>query len=59
MICCVYCNAEVGSARARDYHAGEARRILSELDGLGDGFAEDGVVKTVLRDRISHEKERS
>ena len=58
MICCAYCNAEVGSPMAQAYHSAEARRILADLDGLGTEFAEDGIVRTVLADRAQQETER-
>lgn len=34
----------------------EARRIQGELDSLGPEFSEDGIVRTVLRERILQEK---
>lgn len=42
-----------------EQHRQEAARIQSELDGLGPGFAEDGVVRTVLRARVEQEKARA
>jgi len=42
----------------RNYHQQEAERVQKELDSLSSEFAEDGIVKTVLRDRIAWEKER-
>ncbi len=33
----------------------EAKRIQAELDALGDGYAEDGIVRTVLRERVAQE----
>ena len=38
------------------YHKMEAIRIEKELDNLSDNFAENGIVKTVLRARILQEK---
>ena len=40
-----------------DYHRKEATRIQGELTNLGAGFAEDGIVKWVLRGRIKDEIE--
>jgi len=34
------------------YHQQEAIRIKGVLDSLGSEFEEDGIVKTVLRNRI-------
>ena len=39
------------------YHEKEVIRLQTELDCLDSSFAEDGIVKTVLRNRISNEKE--
>lgn len=36
----------------------ESGRIQAELDELGDEFAEDGVVKTILRKRVAQELDR-
>lgn len=36
-------------------HEKEARRIIDELDSLGADYADDGIVKTVLRQRIAQE----
>lgn len=36
----------------------ESERIQKELNNLAPEFAEDGIVKTVLRDRIQGEKEK-
>lgn len=38
-----------------NYHLREAIRIKRELDGLGPEFAEDGIIKTILRERIAME----
>ena len=43
----------------RDYHRWEAKRIQNELNNLGSEFAKDGIVRTVLRNRIEQEKRRS
>lgn len=40
----------------KNYHQQEAKRIQKELDNLGPEFAEDGIVRTVLRSRIEQEK---
>ncbi len=45
-------------SEAREYHKQEADHIQKELDNLGPEFAEDGIVKTVLRDRIVQEKQQ-
>lgn len=45
--------------RQRNEHAVEAVRIQGELDALDDSFADDGVVKTVLRARIAQELRRA
>lgn len=55
-ICCVYCNSAIGSHGCRTYHGAESGRIQAELDNLQGDFAEDGIVRTVLRDRISQER---
>lgn len=39
------------------YHLSESKRIQGELDRLGPEFTEDGIVKTILRDRVTQEKE--
>jgi len=39
--------------------AQEAHRIQGELDALDDSFAEDGIVRTVLRERVEQEKRRA
>lgn len=44
---------------SREYHAAEAVRIAGELDNLGPGYAEDGVVRTVLRQRVEQEKHQA
>lgn len=36
----------------------ESERIQAELDGLVGDFAEDGIVRTILRERIEEEKLR-
>jgi hypothetical protein len=41
-----------------DEEVKESERIQAVLDDLGPGFAEDGVVRTVLRERIKQEKEK-
>jgi len=43
----------------RAYHAAEAGRIAGELASLGPGYAEDGVVRTVLRRRVEQERRRA
>lgn len=40
------------------HHRAEAERIQRELDVLGPEFAEDGIVRWVLRERIEQEKLR-
>lgn len=40
-------------------HAAEAERISRELAALGDEFSEEGIVRTVLRERIEQERGRS
>lgn len=47
------------SRKKAAYHAAEAKRIQGELDSLGDQFADDGIVKWVLRRRIEQEKKRA
>lgn len=55
--------AQVSRGKRRDvaeckaYHADAAVRIAGELDGLGTEFAEDGIVRMVLRERVEQEKE--
>ena len=44
---------------SKEYHADAAVRIAEELDNLGPGFAEDGVVRTVLRQRVEQERHRA
>lgn len=41
------------------YHAQEAVRIKNELDNLGPEFAPDGIVRTVLQNRIEQEKSKA
>lgn len=41
-----------------EYHASEVTRITKELDNL-KGFSEDGIVRTVLRERIKQERQLS
>jgi len=41
------------------YHLAEAERIQAVLDGLGPEFAEDGIVKWVLTERVKQERERA
>jgi hypothetical protein len=45
--------------KRREEHAAEAERLSRELDGLGSEFAEDGVVRWVLRERIEQENRRA
>ena len=47
----------LGVQEARNHHQQEADRIQEELDKLGTEFAEDGIIKTVLRERITQEKQ--
>jgi len=42
-----------------NYHAQEAIRIQAELDDLGAEFAEDGLVRIVLRRRIAQEQRKA
>lgn len=42
---------------AKVYHRAEAKRITGELESLGPEFADDGIVKTILRKRIAQEEE--
>ena len=42
-----------------NYHQQEAIRIQKELDDLGPGFAEDSIIRTVLRNRIKQEKQKA
>jgi hypothetical protein len=46
-----------GRIKTREYHLSEAKRIGMELHSLGCEFAEDGIVRTVLRARIAAEEE--
>lgn len=39
----------------RAYHAAEAVRIAKEVESLGPEFADDGIVCTILRERIAEE----
>ena len=41
---------------SKEYHAAEAARIAGELAGLGPDYDGDGIVKTVLRERIEQEE---
>ena len=41
------------------YHLGEAKRIQGEMNNLGDEFAPNGIVRTVLHDRVEQEKQRA
>lgn len=41
------------------YHRNQATLIAAELDRLGSEFAEDGIVKTVLRERVVQEDQLS
>jgi hypothetical protein len=41
-----------------DEEVKESERIQAVLDGLGPEFAKNGVVRTVLRNRIKQEKRR-
>jgi len=41
------------------YHAAEAARIAGELDNLGPGYADDGIVRTILRRRVEQERRRA
>ena len=43
----------------KNYHHQEAERIQKELNNLSSTFAEDGIVRTILRQRIEDEKEKS
>jgi len=52
-------NGKLSISEMQSYHQKEADRIQKELDNLGPEFAEDGIVKIVLRDRIVQEKERA
>ncbi len=52
---CCYCS-HMGAEESRRYHAAEASRIANELDDLGDGFAEGGIVRFVLNERIKQER---
>jgi len=45
--------------QGKAYHAGEASRIAMELVNLGPGFTEDGIIRTVLRERVEQEMRRS
>lgn len=49
---------KINKKKQRDYHFREADRIKGELDGLSSRFAENGIVKTVLRARIEQEKQK-
>jgi len=40
----------------REAHRAEAERIVAELVALGPEFAEDGIVRRVLRERIEEER---
>jgi len=46
-------------SKHRAYHAAEAIRIAAELAGLAPGFAEDGIIRTVLRARVKQETRRA
>jgi hypothetical protein len=47
---------EEEKAVLQTYHQTEADRIQRELDELGPEFAEDGIVRMVLRNRIAQER---
>jgi len=52
--------AALGSIDAlRLTHTTEAERIQNELDTLPPGYATDGVVRTVLRERVTQELDRA
>jgi len=44
---------------SEQYHRSEAIRIQDELDSLPPSFAQNGIVKTILRDRVADEKKRA
>jgi hypothetical protein len=44
---------------ARDVQVSEVARLKRELDSLSSDYAEDGIVRTVLRSRIKQEKTRA
>ena len=50
---------ELASKKRRAHHAAEAIRIAGELDNLGPGYAEDGIIRTVLRARVKQETRRA
>lgn len=52
-------NDKLGISEMQNYHQKEVEHIQNELNNLGPEFAEDGIVKTVLRDRIVQEEERA
>ena len=41
-----------------NYHFEEVKRITKELNSLGNSFPDNGIVKTVLRQRIKQEMKR-
>lgn len=49
----------LAGADAAVYHRSEAERIQRELDQLGEEFAPDGIVRTILRNRVRQERERA
>ena len=48
-----------GACPQSAYHEAEAERIQGELEALGDGYADDGVVRTLLRARVQQERRRA
>ncbi len=42
-----------------EFHADESKRIQRELACLDDTYAEDGIVRFVLKGRVEQEKQRS
>ncbi len=49
----------VDFSSSKVYHSSEEARIQVELDSLGNKFSEDGIVRTILSQRMKQEKDRS
>jgi hypothetical protein len=58
MICCLNCNAELGSLSARAYHLAAAKTLRRKLGLPDDKFADDVIAAADLQDRIVGEQER-
>ena len=41
------------------YHLREAKRIQNEMNNLGEEFAPNGIVRTILKVRVEQEKQRA